>query len=448
MRRNILSWILAVMMLGSGIKSFAQCEMPRYFDKIFSDVVVTTDLLYGSNYSYNALNGEVGLEQQDLFLDIYTPPLADTNYGKRPVIIFAHGGSFLGGVKEDKDIVYFCNEYAKRGFVTASIQYRLGYELPIDSVNATRAVYRALQDGRAAIRYIKSVANQYYIDTNKVYFGGTSAGAFIALNMAYLNLPSEVPSYVDTSARTTTNIRGLDGIEGKTNALTNSSKFHGIINFCGATKTVAWMNDAYSKSIPVISMHGTEDGTVPYGTRVINLNDLTPLPPQPAVPIVEVQGSCPIHEQADKINTKNAFYTWYGADHVPYINFDTDSIAALYMDTLMSFTTKHINELFFNCTNVDGLEPNASDCDINTSVKTQTSNVLKVYPNPAQDQLFIGLDGLTVDELSVYGVDGSLVYHRNGFNGLPIDTKDWKTGMYFIRIQSGNEVLTKPIIKK
>ncbi|MGB0167601.1 MAG: alpha/beta hydrolase fold domain-containing protein, partial [Luteibaculum sp.] len=216
----------------------------RFYNKVFpaNSISIDTSLVYGSNYVYNALEGEIGLTEEEQTLDIYFPPLSDT-LKSRPLIIWAHGGSFLGGTKDDADIVYFCKEFAERGFVTASINYRLGYEAPIDSIAAVRTVYRALQDGRAAVRFMRSVASEYNIDTNRIYFGGTSAGAFIATNMVYLNLPEEVPSYVDTSERLAINSDprfGLDGIEGTTNDLSNSSEIHGVINFCGATKTLAW----------------------------------------------------------------------------------------------------------------------------------------------------------------------------------------------------------------
>lgn len=43
----------------------------------------------------------------------------------RPFILLIHGGGFVGGDKsswEDE-----CKEFAKRGYVTASINYRLGF---------------------------------------------------------------------------------------------------------------------------------------------------------------------------------------------------------------------------------------------------------------------------------------------------------------------------------
>ena len=56
-------------------------------------------------------------------MDIYTPD-GDTEIN-RPLILFIHGGSFYGGDKSSVDCQDFCKEFAKKGYVTASVNYRL-----------------------------------------------------------------------------------------------------------------------------------------------------------------------------------------------------------------------------------------------------------------------------------------------------------------------------------
>lgn len=67
-------------------------------------------------------------------------------------MIWAHPGGFLVGDKQADDMIALCDTFARRGYVTASIMYRLGFN-PFDGQSAERAAYRANQDGRAAIRY-------------------------------------------------------------------------------------------------------------------------------------------------------------------------------------------------------------------------------------------------------------------------------------------------------
>ena len=100
---------LLVLTLFSAI-TFAQCNS-RYQTEIFSSVTVT-EVDYSDVYTDNEHK-----------MDIYTPD-GDTEIN-RPLILFMHGGSFYGGNKTDADCEDFCESFAKRGYVTASVNYRL-----------------------------------------------------------------------------------------------------------------------------------------------------------------------------------------------------------------------------------------------------------------------------------------------------------------------------------
>ncbi len=426
-----------------------------YFDKTIDSVLVTKDVVYGSNYVFDILKGQLGLTKEDQTLDIYQP-YNDVN-PDRPLLIWAHGGSFLGGTKEDKDIVYFCNEYAKRGFLCVSINYRIGYELPLDSTKAVRTVFRALQDGRAAIRYMRSKSDSLGFNKNKVFFGGTSAGAFVAMNVGFLNLPEEVPSYVDTTGHNdilnTDPQIGIDGIEGLTNTIQESSEIQGIIGYCGATKVTSWMDDQYSRNIPMIMMHGTRDSTVPYATRIIYLNDLTPIPPQLPLPIVQVQGSYDVDKHADEAGYLSRFYTWYGADHVPYINYDDNGNGAAYMDTVMRFTAKHIYEDFLGLGEVDGIEENDPPCDFNNGIEDPCisgiaeakNNPFQLYPNPASDGFAVKnvtgeFEVLVIDQM------GRTVINKKGNMELYIPTLSLPTGLFMVHVKCASGLYTEKLI--
>ena len=103
------------------------------------DVVYATDVIDWQGNS------------QDLAMDIYYPSLAIDQLEKRPFVLLIHGGAFQIGSKEL--IRNQCEEFAQRGYVAATMQYRLGWDTanPIDQVSA---VYRANQDAHAAMRYI------------------------------------------------------------------------------------------------------------------------------------------------------------------------------------------------------------------------------------------------------------------------------------------------------
>ena len=56
-------------------------------------------------------------------MDVYTP-VGDVCQN-RPLLVFAHGGAFVGGSKNNSLAESICESFAKRGYVAASINYRL-----------------------------------------------------------------------------------------------------------------------------------------------------------------------------------------------------------------------------------------------------------------------------------------------------------------------------------
>ena len=93
------------------------CQNGRFSYEIFNSTI-TSDVTYGSAYNVNG-------QTQSLELDIYQPQ-GDTA-AVRPLLIMAHGGSFIGGSKTGTDVVFICQKFAKMGYVVASIEYRLGF---------------------------------------------------------------------------------------------------------------------------------------------------------------------------------------------------------------------------------------------------------------------------------------------------------------------------------
>ena len=151
--------------------SSAQCDY-RYQQEIFSTVTVTADVVFGSSITNTGAT-------MILKMDVYEP--AGDTVTNRPVLLMAHGGSFLGGTKTDADVVAICNSFAKRGYVCCSYEYRLGISGIPDQAKATDAVYRAVQDGKAAVRFMRldaATINAYKIDSTQIFLGGSSAGAF------------------------------------------------------------------------------------------------------------------------------------------------------------------------------------------------------------------------------------------------------------------------------
>lgn len=116
-------------------------------------------------------------------LDIYLP---DTGNGPFPVIIAVHGGSFMIGDKEDQQITPML-EGVKHGYAVVAINYRLSGEAKFPA---------AINDVKAAIRWVKANAKQYKLDESKIALWGNSAGANLA---ALAGVTSEVKEPDDST---------------------------------------------------------------------------------------------------------------------------------------------------------------------------------------------------------------------------------------------------------
>ncbi len=102
-----------------------------------------------------------------LQLDLYLP--AHPPAGKAPGIVLVHGGGWRAGVRAN--FAPMAIRLAERGYAAATISYRLSPE----------ALYpAAVQDARAAVRWMRTHAADHGIDPAKIAIGGGSAGGQIA----------------------------------------------------------------------------------------------------------------------------------------------------------------------------------------------------------------------------------------------------------------------------
>ena len=160
------------------------CPTDRYLSDVFStDRSENIEYAQAQAVVYPPYLSENATFTKDLDFDIYQP-VGDT-LSKRPLIIMAFGGAFLVGWKQQPQLVDFCEGMCAKGYVVASIDYRLGFN-PVATNTAIRAVYRGAQDVKAAVRYFKANAATYNIDPDWVFVGGNSAGGISAIHATYV----------------------------------------------------------------------------------------------------------------------------------------------------------------------------------------------------------------------------------------------------------------------
>lgn len=215
----------------------------RYKEIVFNSVDSFINVKYGRALNYKN-------EKEDLYLDITTP--AKDTLSKRPLLIFIHGGGFKNNSKTGSFSSLLCTSFAKRGYVTASIDYRLGVEKEGAVKDYHEAMYRAQQDGKAAIRFFRRYAEKYGIDTTQIFITGSSAGSKTALAIAYMD-ENEIPSDIDQSK--------WGSLEGESGNYGYSSKVKGVLNCWGAMVDYKWINKG---DVPLFNVAGTMDKTVPY----------------------------------------------------------------------------------------------------------------------------------------------------------------------------------------
>ena len=351
--KNTLLFLLLVLL---GLAPAAQAQIDttggRYYRPIFANVTVTPNVIYGSAITYTGTT-------QTLLMDIYEP--TGDALARRPVILFAHQGGFLTGSRTDAYMVNICTRMARLGYVAASIEYRLGFPITgfpppaADTVGVAQAAIRGMQDLRAAVRFFRKDAattNTYKVNPSYIAAGGSSAGAFMALEIGYLDKASEVPAYVGLAA--------LGGIEGNSGNPGYSSAVLAVLNLSGATENPSLIE---AGNAPLLSVHGTADGTVPYFQgRVGSL-----LPPK------YVYGSGRLHPRATAVGIRNTLVRLSRAGHIPF-----ESNAA-YADT----TFRAIR---------DFLRPSLGQAGTVLAARVGSARPAALaYPNPADDQLRLQL---------------------------------------------------------
>lgn len=396
------------LLLASFFSLFAVAQAQRYLNPVFDSVTVLPDIVYGSSVTVNA-------DTAQLSLDIYQP-FNDTPGVKRPLLVLAHGGSFVGGSRKSADMVTICTEMAKRGYVVASIQYRLGINLFSGNTlekEFSHAVWRATQDGRAAVRWFRQDAansNTYQINDEQIFTGGVSAGGVLGMHLAFLDQAGEL-------AQTPIDTNVLGGIEGNSGNPGYSWRVKGVVNLCGAISNVSWMTN--NPDVKICSMHGTNDQTVPYKTNYFFF-----LSAQVAI----LQGSFSIDSFAQQNGMYSDFYTFQGAPHVPFVN------NAAYMDTTIEFVSQSLYDQLFGKTTAIA------------SMQQALTNVV-VYPNPANTQIQIaGLNSSNV-QVVITDIGGKILTMQNIGSTQTIDVSGFPQGIYFVNLKSGQSTKTIKFVK-
>lgn len=250
-----------------GLFTFGRQEATRYKDAVFTQVLVKKNILYDTSANI--------ILKRYYKLDWYEP--RGDKAAKRPLIIWMHGGGFKFGHRRSRFLPGWSRMFARRGYVCASINYRLSRDNTLGRYNAlVRACAQAREDALLAVRYFKDHHEKYRIDTNCIILAGHSAGAMIALQAVYSS-PRDIAQVLEDKDADTLNNQH------------NPEKIAAVINFWGAIFNPQWLRNA---RVPIVSVHGKKDRIVPYDEKL------------------SMYGSGYIHRKADSLKIPNQLKTY------------------------------------------------------------------------------------------------------------------------------------------
>ena len=193
-----------------------------------------------------------------LKLDLYSPkPGAES----QPAIIFIHGGGWKSGNREVYH--YYCTKFAERGFVAATVSYRLTSVAPFPA---------AVQDVKCAVRWLRSNAERLGVDPTRIGVAGGSAGGHLSMMVGY---SSDVPELEGTGGHsgTSSRVQAVVDLYGPTDLTTDFAKSKSlVIGFLGGG-TFDQQPERYRLASPIthvtkddpptLILHGSIDSVVP-----------------------------------------------------------------------------------------------------------------------------------------------------------------------------------------
>ena len=455
----------------------------RYLNEIFTDVQIDTSIIYEQNYDYAHLT-----TLQPLIMDVYRP-VGDTAT-HRPVILLSHNGSFLpevythllaglcfNGIK-DSSIVELCKRFAKRGYVAVSFNYRLGWnatsnDQEVRTATIIQAVYRAMQDSKALVRYFKNDyannGNSWGVDTGKFVIGGTNSGAYVALAAGSLNDTSDLSNlkFVGSNGPfikqdTLGDFDGFGGVENHDNYPGISSRFECVLALGGAVGDTSWIKAGQP---PVIAFQGVNESGTPYNTNIVTTTT--------GQPVVEVSGSGDFMPYVDALGNNNVFkpnsfeqgppningngvqttsleglYPFYGEEFEPWNWYDPTCYNSsqqmqtlnpgsnptkgnLYIDTIMSYTLPRLYKLF--------IDPSFTSSWNGIQAIKEENVQINLFPNPASTEINISVAGgqTPISDISLFDITGRSVTGVSHVGSLTkiMDVSAVNNGIYLVTVK-------------
>lgn len=215
----------------------------------------------------------VGAGHDRQTLDLFLPKAKGPK--SRPLLVFIHGGAWLGGSKEGG--FRRLMPYLRSGkYVGASLNYRL----------SQHAIWPAqIHDCKAAIRWLKANASKYGYDAERIGIWGTSAGGHLVAMLGVAGDVSSLEGQLGKHLHQNSKVTCVVNYFGPANLLTMDdhpssikhnapdspeSKLVGgaVQETKKAARNASPVTHVSEGDAPILNVHGTNDKLVPYAQSV------------------------------------------------------------------------------------------------------------------------------------------------------------------------------------
>lgn len=379
------------------------------------------------NVAYGTATNFAG-NPETLRLDLFKP--VGDGQTQRPLWVYVHGGAWLeASVKDTPTDSLLCAEMARRGYVVANVEYRRGFHrlknytpyalcnnvlgqslcvYAYDTSELVRAVFRAMQDVKGAVRFLKNRAAQDSTDVENVFLGGTSAGGFNALYAAYLDCPGEKPVAcgqlppVEAAQSSFTACYppgpvalarpDLGDIEGSLHFGGHDATVAGVANFFGGTFHNLLAGPPAPRKLPVLwAFHQTNDVVVDCGVKpplqsffeqaVYPLNLCQPFTTAPSA-----AGSCAICDYFQAAGLPASAYSCQIVQNgPPFVLADPPGHS---IDNI-ALRAQQVADFFSPFITGQTPRPTGAPCAVSSENLPQSTVDVRVMPNPFQDEFWL-----------------------------------------------------------
>lgn len=398
--------LFPIALLLAGTLAAQDCSIT--FTEPLFDVQVESGLWYGNATRYNGAT-------DSLRLNLYKP--VGDGQTERPLVVLIHGGGFYEGHRNDFNAL--AEGLASYGWAAATISYRLGFygtwllgpPYANDPYEIKRATFRAMQDAKGAIRFLKGRHEQDSTSTSAVFVLGGSAGAITALHVAYLDKPEEKPSVCGAIGDVQHVLNfyprpDLGDVDGDLNQNGHDASVLGVINLFGALMDTSYVESAddpalfsyHQSSDPIVGCHLQQ----PYWGIDLGIPAGYPW----------LYGSCAIDPRMQHLGftpERYQFLLHTGNEHAVH---DPGAVTAEVVQWMRDLI-----------------------CSLTTGAGQPAAPKLSIAPNPATEHATISLPSPEEITLTLMDMQGSILRaEQRGPGPVELDLRGMQAGIYLIRL--------------